>query len=317
MKVIKSSEDGTRGCPEGLETPMDIYVLAGMENVPPIPLDIVMHLLPLSHKRTARSIVGRLILAAAAYHAWNEHNNRLFKNAKRTPKEIQDMVMVMVWLKLITLSDVGADMEIDDPPSDKKTMRPRRNLEKKEEKPRVSNPTSSIKSSSSRVRWLTGIDQEEVKVFEFFDCLGSRQGVEDLRELLHMVELHEAKVFQVSNDDTAVAQRRLEDKHPEEKINTDCLVKEQEKEYQTMWKIKTSNVLDLLDTTRSTYLVNRSPSSAIRFNKTIDMNMGFNESEKYKKTFIGYCVGTGSMQVLHRFEFEVEPLGDHTFEVEP
>ncbi|GJW52544.1 hypothetical protein Tco_0096629 [Tanacetum coccineum] len=33
----------------------------------------------------------------------------------------------------------------------------------------------------------------------------------------------------VSNDDTAVAQRRLEDKQPEEKTNTDCLVKEREK----------------------------------------------------------------------------------------
>ncbi|GKA92908.1 hypothetical protein Tco_0814833 [Tanacetum coccineum] len=39
----------------------------------------------------------------------------------------------------------------------------------------------------------------------------------------------EDEVFQVSNDDTAVAQRRLEDKQPEEKTNTDCLVKEQEK----------------------------------------------------------------------------------------
>ncbi|GJR10883.1 hypothetical protein Tco_0793535 [Tanacetum coccineum] len=39
----------------------------------------------------------------------------------------------------------------------------------------------------------------------------------------------EAEVFQVSNDDTAVAQRRLEDKQPEEKTNTDCLIKEQEK----------------------------------------------------------------------------------------
>ncbi|GKB60857.1 ribonuclease H-like domain-containing protein [Tanacetum coccineum] len=39
----------------------------------------------------------------------------------------------------------------------------------------------------------------------------------------------EAEVFQVSNDDTAVAQRRLEDKQPEEKTNTDCLVKEREK----------------------------------------------------------------------------------------
>nr|GFD55097.1 zinc finger, CCHC-type [Tanacetum cinerariifolium] len=36
----------------------------------------------------------------------------------------------------------------------------------------------------------------------------------------------EAEVFQVSNDDTAVAQRRLEDKQLEEKTNMDCLVKE-------------------------------------------------------------------------------------------
>ncbi|GKB31776.1 hypothetical protein Tco_0871177 [Tanacetum coccineum] len=40
-------------------------------------------------------------------------------------------------------------------------------------------------------------------------------------------------------------------------------------------------------------------------------------SGEYKETFIGSGVGTGSIQVLHGFEFEVEPLGDHTFEVEP
>nr|GEZ73170.1 zinc finger, CCHC-type [Tanacetum cinerariifolium] len=39
----------------------------------------------------------------------------------------------------------------------------------------------------------------------------------------------EAEVFQVSNDDTAVAQRRLEDKQPEEKTNMNCLVNEQKK----------------------------------------------------------------------------------------
>nr|GEZ16275.1 hypothetical protein [Tanacetum cinerariifolium] len=38
----------------------------------------------------------------------------------------------------------------------------------------------------------------------------------------------EAEVFQVSNYDTTVAQRRLENKQPEEKTNTDCLVKEQQ-----------------------------------------------------------------------------------------
>ncbi|GKG11128.1 hypothetical protein Tco_0342528 [Tanacetum coccineum] len=103
------------------------------------------------------------------------------------------------------------------------------------------------------------------------------QGAQDDRE---------AEVFQVSSDDTAVAQRRLEDKKPEEKTDTDCLVKGQEKEYQTGWKIKTglqqqnglvketnvtllatvrcfliqsglSKVLWAEDTTMSTYLVTR------------------------------------------------------------
>ncbi|GJR14322.1 hypothetical protein Tco_0796974 [Tanacetum coccineum] len=39
----------------------------------------------------------------------------------------------------------------------------------------------------------------------------------------------EAEVFQVSNDDAAVAQRRFKDKQLEEKTNMNCLVKEQEK----------------------------------------------------------------------------------------
>nr|GEY99268.1 leucine-rich receptor-like protein kinase family protein [Tanacetum cinerariifolium] len=45
--------------------------------------------------------------------------------------------------------------------------------------------------------------------------------------------------------------------------------------------------------------------------------MGFNESGEYKKTFIGFGVATGSMQVLQGVEFEVEPQEDHTFKVEP
>ncbi|GJZ92661.1 hypothetical protein Tco_0664726, partial [Tanacetum coccineum] len=177
-------------------------------------------------------------------------------------------------------------------------------------------------------------------------------GVHDEKCIWFKVELQgaqgdrEAEVFQVSNDDTAVAQRWLEDKQPEEKTNTDSLVKEQEKEYQTGWKIKTDNsglskIFWAEDTTMSTYLVTRSPSSAIGFKTPIDMlgffgwlasikqgmlgpvkvvlyrNTGFNESGEYKKTFIGSGVGTGSMQVLQVEEFDVEPQDDHTFEVEP
>nr|GEW14427.1 zinc finger, CCHC-type [Tanacetum cinerariifolium] len=132
----------------------------------------------------------------------------------------------------------------------------------------------------------------------------------------------EAEVFQVSNDDTVVAQRRLKDKQPEDKTNMNCLFFCAE------------------DTTRSTYLLNTSPSSAIGFKKPRDMlgffgwlasieqvmlepvkvkciilrchksivgnklwrlddvtskvvlyrNMGFNKSREYKKTFIGSSV---------------------------
>nr|GEU89827.1 leucine-rich repeat protein [Tanacetum cinerariifolium] len=60
-------------------------------------------------------------------------------------------------------------------------------------------------------------------------------GVQDEKRVWFEVELqgaqgdHEAEVFRISNDDTVVAQRWLEDKQLEEKTNTDCLVKEQEK----------------------------------------------------------------------------------------
>ncbi|GKC45385.1 zinc finger, CCHC-type containing protein, partial [Tanacetum coccineum] len=85
------------------------------------------------------------------------------------------------------------------------------------------------------------------------------------------------------------------------------------------------------DTTMWSYLVNRSPSSAIGFKTPIDMigidditskvvlyrNMGFNESGEYKTTFIGSGAGTSLVQVLQGVEFEVELQGDHVFEVEP
>ncbi|GJR87712.1 retrotransposon ORF1 [Tanacetum coccineum] len=59
-------------------------------------------------------------------------------------------------------------------------------------------------------------------------------GVHDEKRVWFEVELQgaqgdrEAEVFQVSNDDTAVAQRRLEDKQPEEKTHTDCLRSKQQ-----------------------------------------------------------------------------------------
>ncbi|GJT43310.1 hypothetical protein Tco_0952025 [Tanacetum coccineum] len=149
-------------------------------------------------------------------------------------------------------------------------------------------------------------------------------GVHDEKRVWFEVELQgaqgdrEAEFFQVSNIDTAVAQRRLEDKQPEEKTNTDYLRSTQQCTKSGVAKhlgvaglqqqnglVKETNVTLLAkvrcfliqsglskvlwaeDTTMSTYLVNK---------VVLYRNMGFNESGEYKKTFIGSGVGTGSMQ---------------------
>ncbi|GJV37529.1 hypothetical protein Tco_1410006, partial [Tanacetum coccineum] len=118
------------------------------------------------------------------------------------------------------------------------------------------------------------------------------------------------------------------------KTNTDCLVKEQKKEYQTGWKIKTGNVLDFCNQ-RSTQQCTKSGVAkhlgVVEFQQQnglvketnvtllakLDIKQGMLEPVKVKCIFIGYRKGTGSMQVLQGDEFEVEPQNGHTFEVEP
>ncbi|GKF21112.1 hypothetical protein Tco_0069750, partial [Tanacetum coccineum] len=81
-----------------------LYVreLAGMELIPPIMHDIISYLQPISKKRMALSILGKLILVASSYFIWLEHNNRVFKQVKKSPEDIRDNIMVTVRLKLLT-----------------------------------------------------------------------------------------------------------------------------------------------------------------------------------------------------------------------
>ncbi|GJW37180.1 retrotransposon protein, putative, ty1-copia subclass, partial [Tanacetum coccineum] len=64
---------------------------------------------PMGNKRTARCIIGKLIVAATAYFIWFERNNRTFKNVRRSPEEIRDMIMVNVRLKLLSLRFKNTD----------------------------------------------------------------------------------------------------------------------------------------------------------------------------------------------------------------
>nr|GFB09370.1 retrovirus-related Pol polyprotein from transposon TNT 1-94 [Tanacetum cinerariifolium] len=92
-----------------------------------------------------------------------------------------------------------------------------------------------------------------------------------------------------------------------------------------------SKVFWVDDTTRSTYLVNRSPSSAIGLKNPVDIlgfygwlssiKQGILEPVKVKCIFLGYhksIVGNKLWTLIGvTSKFEVELLGYHTFEVEP
>nr|GEW33163.1 hypothetical protein [Tanacetum cinerariifolium] len=89
---------------------------------------------------------------------------------------------------------------------------------------------------------MTGIRKKELCVYfgRKSDDFGVQKhggvhGVQYEKRVWFEVELqgaqgdHKDEVFQVSNDDVPVAQRRLEDKQTEENTNTNCLLREQEK----------------------------------------------------------------------------------------
>nr|GEW10110.1 putative reverse transcriptase domain-containing protein [Tanacetum cinerariifolium] len=68
--------------------------LAELDCIPPLIHLNVIHLHLISSQRTTRSIIGRLVVAATTYLIWLERNNRLFKNSRRSPEDIRDMIMV-------------------------------------------------------------------------------------------------------------------------------------------------------------------------------------------------------------------------------
>nr|GEV33793.1 hypothetical protein [Tanacetum cinerariifolium] len=65
--------------------------------------------LQLCSKRTGRCIFSKLIMAAAAYFIWLKHNNRTFKNVRKSPEKIRDIIMVTVRLKLLSLCFKNTD----------------------------------------------------------------------------------------------------------------------------------------------------------------------------------------------------------------
>ncbi|GJV17146.1 hypothetical protein Tco_1362469 [Tanacetum coccineum] len=76
--------------------------LAGMEHVPSILEDIVMWFNLMANNHSFKNVVGKLLFAGSSYYIWIKRNNRLFKNSRRSPEEIRDLIMTTVRLKLVT-----------------------------------------------------------------------------------------------------------------------------------------------------------------------------------------------------------------------
>nr|GEV53653.1 hypothetical protein [Tanacetum cinerariifolium] len=63
---------------------------------------IVTDLLPFANRRSSRSVISKLVVAACAYFIWQERNSRLFKKKKRLVKQVVDCIYVSVRLKLLS-----------------------------------------------------------------------------------------------------------------------------------------------------------------------------------------------------------------------
>ncbi|GKD43787.1 hypothetical protein Tco_1268432 [Tanacetum coccineum] len=100
MRNALKTQDRVRQWDVGLN--ISLNLLQCMETVSPIFHDIISYLQPMAHRRTTKSIIGRILMAAASYFIWVERNNRLFKNVRRSPEELHDIIMVTVRLKLLT-----------------------------------------------------------------------------------------------------------------------------------------------------------------------------------------------------------------------
>ncbi|GJZ11796.1 hypothetical protein Tco_0546555 [Tanacetum coccineum] len=63
---------------------------------------IISLLLPIAKRKYSKSTIGKLVVAAAAYFIWQERNRRLFKNSKRSVKEVIDCAMSSIRMKLMS-----------------------------------------------------------------------------------------------------------------------------------------------------------------------------------------------------------------------
>ncbi|GKC56750.1 hypothetical protein Tco_1084348 [Tanacetum coccineum] len=75
---------------------------AGLPNSSHVFSQILLEVSPFAKRKSSRSVIAKLVLAASAYFLWQERNWRLFKNSKKTAKQVIDCIYSSVRPKLLS-----------------------------------------------------------------------------------------------------------------------------------------------------------------------------------------------------------------------
>nr|GEU40392.1 retrovirus-related Pol polyprotein from transposon 17.6 [Tanacetum cinerariifolium] len=63
---------------------------------------ILLEVISFSKRKSPKSVIAKLVLAASAYFIWQERNWRMFKNNKRTMQQVRECIYSTVRLKLLS-----------------------------------------------------------------------------------------------------------------------------------------------------------------------------------------------------------------------
>nr|GEV36282.1 hypothetical protein [Tanacetum cinerariifolium] len=79
-----------------------VRVMAGLPSANHSMDSIIHDILPFANRKNSKSVCSKLVLAASAYFIWQERNNRLFRNERRSVDQVAECILNSVRLKLIS-----------------------------------------------------------------------------------------------------------------------------------------------------------------------------------------------------------------------
>nr|GEU33270.1 hypothetical protein [Tanacetum cinerariifolium] len=89
-------------CPFTQQVWSRVQKIAGLTGAGPSLASIITHLMPIAKRKSSKSCIGKLVVAAAAYFVWHERNSWLFNKVKRSVTEVVDCILSNVRLKLLS-----------------------------------------------------------------------------------------------------------------------------------------------------------------------------------------------------------------------